>query len=140
MDESRLSADEAIATARRLIDEDDGDPWELIQSGLDVMGALVAEVKRLRAENATLRKATDAAVDGVRAMLPAALEIARREGAEAMALRAEAACDGVARRFAELHASQWSDRRRAASGGACEGADDCAAAIRALPLDAGGES
>lgn len=105
-----MNADEAMAEARRLID----DPCELIGINLDVMTALVAEVERLRA----------------------ALATARREGAEAMASRAEAACEVVRSRFAEQHASQWSDRRRAASGGACEGADLCAAAIRALPLDA----
>lgn len=43
--------------------------------------AAEAEVTRLRAENATLRASTDAAVDGVRAMLPAALKVAREEGA-----------------------------------------------------------
>lgn len=38
------------------------------------------ELQRLRAENATLRASTDAAVDGVRAMLPEALKVAREEG------------------------------------------------------------
>ena len=45
---------------------------------------LVAEVRRLTAALAAHARHTDAAIDGVRAMLPAALEIARREGAEAM--------------------------------------------------------
>lgn len=101
--------------------------------------AAEAEVTRLRAENDVLRKSTDAAVDGVRAMLPAALAMARREGAEAMASRAEAACEAVRGRLADRHASQSIDRARVASGGACEGADLCAAAIRALPLDAPAE-
>ncbi len=42
--------------------------------------AAEAEVTRLRAENDVLRKSTDAAVDGVRAMLPDALRVAREEG------------------------------------------------------------
>lgn len=40
-------------------------------------GVLLREVLRLRAENDMLRKSTDAAVDGVRAMLPEALRVAR---------------------------------------------------------------
>lgn len=61
-------------------------------------------------------------------------DAARREGAEAMASRAEAACEAVRQRLAERHGAQSSGRARVALGGACEGADLCAAAIRALPL------
>ena len=45
------------------------------------MHAAEAEVTRLRAENDMPRASTDAAVDGVREMLPAALKVAREEGA-----------------------------------------------------------
>ena len=102
------------------------------------VAALRAEAERLRAENATLRKATDAAVDGVRAMLPAALEIARREGAEASAAlcdrRAEAMTVDIDVLDQESAYHVWG-RAKALRG--------AAAAIRALPLDApeaGGES
>jgi len=57
---------------------------------------LVAEVRRLTAALAAHQRLTDAAVDGVRAMLPAALEIARREGAEAMRSTCVALCQGRA--------------------------------------------
>lgn len=58
--------------------------------------AAEAEVTRLRAENATLRASTDAAVDGVRAMLPAALKVAREEGAEEMRSRCVVRCEELA--------------------------------------------
>lgn len=54
---------------------------EILAPGEPTRAELAAEVAHLRAENATLRASTDAAVDGVRAMLPAALKIAREEGA-----------------------------------------------------------
>jgi hypothetical protein len=82
-----------------------------------------AEVETRNAENDLLREQlaaharhTDAAVDGVRAMLPAALATARREGAEAMRERA----------------AQQAGQRRSETG------DDIADEIRALPLDAPG--
>lgn len=66
----------------------------------------------------------------------AALETARGEGAEAMAARAEAACEAVRQRLAARYASERHAEPRALLHAACEGADLCAAAIRALPLDA----
>ena len=70
--------------------------------------ALIAEVKRLRAENDVLRKSADAAVDGVRAMLPAALKVAREEKREACAARLEREADAV-------HAKREGMDQRAAS-------------------------
>ena len=64
--------------------------------------ALIAEVKRLRAENDVLRKSADAAVDGVRAMLPAALKVAREEKREACAARLERAASYIAARVGAL--------------------------------------
>ena len=99
-DEGRvMSADEAIATARRMIEEDSGDPWELIESGLDVMGALVAEVERLRAEVAAVRVSYEergtALVSAVRRAANAqrlldAVEGTEREEELARQIRAEA--------------------------------------------------
>jgi hypothetical protein len=103
----------------------------------------VAEVRRLTAALAAHARHTDAAVDGVRAMLPAALKIAREEGAEGMreslakiwdtrATHHDATADRFrASRETVLAADyeRWAQRDRAE-----------AAAIRTLPLDApGGE-
>lgn len=103
--------------------------------------ALVAEVRRLTAALAAHARHTDAAVDGVRAMLPAALTIARREGAEAMRKECAEVCERTARGAGEAiddagHRDivrMYVGRRGAAS--------ECAAMIRALPLpgDDGGE-
>lgn len=82
---------------------------------------LVAEVRCLRAQLAVHQSATDAAVDGVRAMLPAALATARREGAEEMRSACMEACRDALRDPSDI----------AIIGRVAE-------AIRALPLDAPG--
>ena len=61
-------------------------------------GVLLREVLRLRAENDMLRKSTDAAVDGVRAMLPEALKIAREAERVACAAECSRAAEGEAAR------------------------------------------
>lgn len=98
-----------------------------------------AEVTRLRAENATLRASTDAAVDGVRAMLPAALKVAREEGAAEMRERCAAACNEISKGHNERAKACTKDRDEEWQWGHAGGADECIAAIRALPLDAPAE-
>ena len=100
------------------------------------------ELQRLRAENATLRASTDAAVDGVRAMLPAALKVAREEGAAAM--REQCAAE-LKRRADAAHcgAMNYDDNdaeERNESHVAAGALDDAMLAIRALPLDAPAEA
>jgi predicted nucleic acid-binding Zn-ribbon protein len=98
-----------------------------------------AEVETLRAEAALMREKlaaharhTDAAVDGVRAMLPAALDLARREGAEAMREWAANACERMV-----VGGCAWSEEQATAARALL----DAAGNVRALPLDApGGES
>lgn len=94
--------------------------------------AAEAEVTRLRAENDVLRKSTDAAVDGVRAMLPAALATARREGAEAMQVLCKKTCRTVATldTLSEVRPALYLEGRR-------RGAEICETMIgEILPLDA----
>lgn len=90
----------------------------LLAPTLDELADVTRERDALRAENAGLRKHTDAAVDGVRAMLPEALGIARRDGAEAMreqALRALAAIRAQhAAREAAVRAEPETDSTRPA--------------------------
>jgi hypothetical protein len=57
---------------------------DAVDALIDEMVRLLGERDEARATLAAHARHTDAAVDGVRAMLPEALEIARREGAEAM--------------------------------------------------------
>jgi hypothetical protein len=93
--------------------------------------ALVAEVRRLTAALAAHARHTDAAVDGVRAMLPAALEIARREGAASMRERAANVCERMV-----VGGCAWSEEQATAARALL----DAAGNVRALPLDApGGE-
>lgn len=94
------------------------------------------EFQRLRAENATLRASTDAAVDGVRAMLPETLRIAREEGAAEMRERCAIACSEISRGHNERAKACTKDRDEEWQWGHAGGADECIAAIRALPLAA----
>ena len=94
------------------------------------------ELQRLRAENATLRASTDAAVDGVRAMLPEALRIAREEGAAEMRERCAIACNEISKGHNERAKACTKDRDEEWQWGHAGGADECIAAIRALPLAA----
>ena len=75
--------DTAKAAAWRALDGHMG-VREILAPGEPTRAELTAEVAHLRAENATLRASTDAAVDGVRAMLSEALRVAREEGAAAL--------------------------------------------------------
>ncbi len=80
----------------------------------------------------------DEAVAEVR-RLTAALEIARREGAAAMRTEGIEACERIrksaAERFAEAKGDPSALYASAVMRGACEAADMCGNAIRALPLD-----
>ncbi len=49
MDNNAMTADEAIEAAREQLDDESGDPALLIDHGLDIMEALLAEIERLRA-------------------------------------------------------------------------------------------
>lgn len=49
MDNDAMTADEAIEAARELLDDESGDPALLIDHGLDIMEALLAEIDRLNA-------------------------------------------------------------------------------------------
>lgn len=93
-------------------------------------GVLLREVLRLRAENDMLRKSTDAAVDGVRTMLPAALKVAREEGAAAMLAR----CRAAARAAFDAHPLTLD--RYHSPGCICDAIVD---ALEAIPLDAPAE-
>jgi hypothetical protein len=104
---------------------------------------LVAEVRRLTAALAAHARHTDAAIDGVRAMLPAALEIARREGAEAMRERAAQACiDEEVRAHDDRAGVVQNPHRQLVDLAAQEGRARAACTLRfriaALPLDAPG--
>jgi len=67
--------------------------------------------------------------------IAAALDAARREGAEAMREACASECD---REYREWTESPWDDMMPAKQSGA-EGAKQCAAVIRALPLPDGGK-
>lgn len=87
----------------------------------------LAEVERLRAELASAQRHTDAAVDGIRAMLPAALTVAREEEREACA----ALCDAHGDTAERERDACCDDRSRSLHAGRMHGADECARAIRA---------
>lgn len=74
--------------------------------------------------------------------LTAALDLARREGAAAMRTEGIEACERIrknaAERFAEAKGDPSALYASAVMRGACEAADMCGNAIRALPLDAPG--
>lgn len=86
-----------------------------------------AEAERLRAELASAQRHTDAAVDGIRAMLPAALTVAREEEREACA----ALCDALGDTAERERDACCDDRSRSLHAGRMHGADECARAIRA---------
>lgn len=65
----------------------------------EALTAVTAERDALLGQLAAHQRHTDAAVDGVRATLPRALDIARREAAEAMLAR----CRGAAREAFDSH-------------------------------------
>ena len=103
-----------------------------------------AEVRRLTAALAAHARHTDAAVDGVRPVLPAAMESARREGAEAMRaaiverLKEEYRFHRGRERDSKL---PMEDRSSAWERGSAVDATVVAVEELALPLDApGGES
>ena len=103
--------------------------------------ALVAEVRRLTAALAAHARHTDAAIDGVRAMLPAALEIARREGAEAMRERCDVELDCEERRHRALERDVKATlEERAAAWERGVAIESARVKIAVLPLDVpGGE-
>lgn len=93
----------------------------------------------LRAQLAAHQGHTDAAVDGVREMLPEALKIAREDSAAAMRQRAEAVCvkhrekclahsEEAERDGRPRDSEEWDDMAGVAN--------SCLADIAALPLDA----
>lgn len=99
---------------------------------LDALDAVTAERDALREQLAAHARHTDAPVDGVRVVLPAALAHARREGAEEMRRACVDACDRVQ---AELdRATLVLDRDVAYFNGRCFGAWRCGETLRALPL------
>jgi hypothetical protein len=89
--------------------------------------AAEAEVTRLRAENDVLRKSTDAAVDGVRAMLPEALKVAREEGEAAAREWAANVCERMV-----VGGCAWSEEQAIAGRALLAAAES----IRTLPIDA----
>ena len=93
--------------------------------------AAEAEVTRLRAENDVLRKSTDAAVDGVRAMLPEALKVAREEGEAAAREWAANVCERMV-----VGGCAWSEEQAIAGRALLAAAES----IRTLPIDACAEA
>ena len=102
--------------------------------------AAEAEVTRLRAENDVLRASTDAAVDGVRAMLPEALKVAREEGAADMRVRCADLAEAARRTHQRAAQSQsLSAATREAALAKADAASDIAAALAGLTLNAPAE-
>ena len=102
--------------------------------------AAEAEVTRLRAENDVLRKSTDAAVDGVRALLPESLKVAREEGAADMRVRCAGLAEAARRTYQRAAQSQsLSAATREAALAKADAASDIAAALAGLTLNAPAE-
>lgn len=98
-------SDERCSVAGKRVTLTDESAASLLAPALDELADVTRERDALRTENEGLRKHTDAAVDGVRAMLPAALGIARRDGAEAMRELALQALAAIRAKHAEREAA-----------------------------------
>lgn len=144
-DESAVAAARRIADAYAAYGREDVRLRDALDAGdeetaADAARRVVRERDEARAALAVHQSATDAAVDGVRTMLPAALEIARREGAEGMLAR----CRTAARAAFDAHPLTLDryhepgcicDAIGRGSCSECDRGEAVIAALDALPID-----
>ena len=135
-----LAAEAEVTRLARLADTEAAATRAQWRADDETIYALRAEVTRLRAENDALRKSTDAAVDGVRAMLPEALKVAREEGAADMRVRCADLAGAARRTYQRAAQSQsLSAATREAALAKADAASDIADALAGLTLNAPAE-